>query len=175
MQHSYLTVAVVASQSQKSIYDLYRVSPSELAKLPDKLEQISRDLESVNPILTQFLGSKFIGYPLSSDEIRSRCHLQMAVYQRAPDLLRLLATHLRWANQWLKDNVGPKRSDSFRHSGLSLLGYVDTCTKNPHYEAVADLLSHLSGAEDKTLPSVAERLPRPTRTGAKKKTVPRNC
>jgi hypothetical protein len=166
---SFLTVAVLASQSRRSIYDVYRVSRSEFVKLPDKFEQIARDLESVNPILAHFLEAKLIDNALSSDDIRSRCRLQIAVYKRAPDLLRLLATHLRWANQWLKDNVGPKRFDSFRQSVLGLLTYVDECTKSPHYQAVADLLDHLSSAEQTTLQSVAEWLPKPGRAGASNK------
>jgi len=52
---------------------------------------------------------------------------------------------------------------------LQLLKYVNTCTKSPHYEAVADLLSHLSSAEEKTLQSVGESLPKPTRIGTRKK------
>ena len=52
---------------------------------------------------------------------------------------------------------------------LELLKYVNACTKSQHYEAVADLLNHLSSVEEKTLQSVRELLPKPTRTRTRKK------
>ena len=168
---SFLEVAVFNSQTQRSVYDTFEVSQSELVDLPDKLEQISRDLESFNPILAGFLGAVLMENPLLSDEIRSRCRQQIAVYRRTPDLLRLLSTHLRWANQWLKENVGPKRYDSFRQSVLGLLSYVDECTKSPHYQEVADLLDHLYSARQKNLQGVAEFTPGPKRPRGSKKKV----
>jgi hypothetical protein len=170
--HSFLTVAVFSAGCKGTIYDLFGFSKSELVKLPVELERISCRLESVNRILTEYLRAKFIENPSWPDEVQSRASRQVAVYQGTPDLLRLLARHLRWASEWVNVNVGPKRYDTFRHSVLDLLSYVDTSTKNPHYEAVADLLSHLSSAQEESFQRLARSLPGPRRNGAKKSEIP---
>ncbi|SRR6266849_5075873 len=157
---SFLTAAVHASQGQKSIYDIYGVSPSALAKLPERLEKIARELEPVNRLFETYLTALFVENPKLSDQVRSLCRQRATVYKNTPKLLRAFATDLRAANAELSKAVGPKRYDFFRYMVLELLKYVNTCTKRPHYEAVADLLSHLSSAEQKTLP-------KPTRTGAR--------
>jgi len=165
---SFLTVAVHASLGQKSIYDTYGVSQSALAKLPERLEKIARELEPVNRLFGTYLTALFVENPKFSDQVRSLCRQRATVYKSTPRLLRALATDLRAANAEISKAVGPKRYDFFRHMVLELLKYVDACTKSPHYQAVADLLSHLSSAEQKTLQSVGEFLPKPTRTGARK-------
>jgi hypothetical protein len=165
---SFLTIAVHTSIEQKSIYDIHRVSPSAIRKLPERLDDISRELDAVNPLLKNYV-SALAENRDRSDKIRSILRQRMAHYESTPRLLRALALDLRAANAWVGKVFGPKRYDSFRCMVLELLKYVDTCTKSPHYEAVADLLSHLSSAEQKTLQSVGEFLPKPKRTGARKK------
>jgi hypothetical protein len=154
---------------KRTIFGVFGMSKSGLNTLPGDLEQISLHLESVGPILAEYLKARFIDNSLLPNEIRNRCRLQACVYQHTPDLLRLLAVHLRWADDWLHDNFGPKRYDTFRHSVLDLLKYVRTCTKSPQYEAVADLLNCLWSAQEKTRQVVAEWLPKPRPTGAKAK------
>jgi len=166
---SFLTLAVFNSQWQRSIYDVYGVSQSALVKLPERLEKISRELEAVNLLLGHYVRAHFVENPNLSDQVRSRCRHQATVYQSTPELLRALAIDLRAATARLTKYVGPKRYDTFRHAVVDLLKYVDTCTKSPHYEEVADLLDHLSSAQQKTLQSVAECLAKPRRTGARKK------
>ncbi len=166
---SFLTLAVFNASHKGTMYDIFGVSQSGVTKLPDELEQISRRIESINPILAQYLRTKFIGNSHWPDEIQSRCRLQIAVYQRTPDLLRLLADHLRSAGEWLNSNVGPKRYDTFRHSVLDLLSYVDNSTGSPHYEEVADLLSHLSSAREETLRGLGGRSRSARRDGEEKK------
>ena len=166
---SFVTLAVFNSQRQESLYGLYGVSRSELAKLPERLEKISSELESVNQLLGCYFRAHFVENPDLPDPAQSRNRRQANVYQRTPELLRVLAIDIRAANTQLAERLGPKRYDTFRHSVLDLLKYVDTCTKSPHYQDVADLLDHLSSAQWKTLQSIAKWLPKPRRTGAKKK------
>jgi hypothetical protein len=82
-------------------------------------------------------------------------------------LLRLLAGHLRVANEWLRGHLGPRRFDTFRKSVLELQEYVDHCAGSPHYEEVSKLLDHLFSAQKKILKDVAKS--RPAQIGAKKK------
>lgn len=166
---SFLTVAVHASQWQKSIYDIHGVSQSALAKLPERLEKIARELEPVNRLFGTYLTALFVENPKFSDQVRSLCRQRTTLYQSTPRLLRAFATDLRAANAEISKAVGPKRYDSFRYFVVELLKYVDAGTKSPHYQAVADLLNHLASAEQKTLQSVGEFLPKPRRTGARKK------
>jgi hypothetical protein len=55
---SFLTVAVVTSREQKSIYDMHGASQSALKKLPERLEEISRELEAVNPHLRHYVSAR---------------------------------------------------------------------------------------------------------------------
>jgi hypothetical protein len=166
---SFVTLAVFNSQRQQSLYDLYGVSRSELAKLPERLEKISSELESVNQLLGHYFQAYFIENPDLPDKAQFRNRWQTNVYKRTPELLRVLAIDIRAANTQLAKRVGPKRYDCFRRSVFDLVKYVDTCTKSPHYQDVADLLDHLSSAQWKTLQGIAKWLPKPRRTGAKKK------
>lgn len=165
---SFLTVAVHAAQGQNSIYDIYGVSQSVLAKLPERLEKIARELDPVNRLFGNYLTALFVENPKLSDQVRSVCRQRTTVYESTPRLLRALAIDLRVANAQVNKFFGPKRYDFFRHMVLMLLKYVDTCTKSPHYEAVADLLSHLSSVEQKILQSIGEVLPKPRQTGTRK-------
>jgi hypothetical protein len=88
--------------------------------------------------------------------------------QSLPKLLRLLAGHLRAAEEWLHDNFGARRFDTFRNSVLELLQYVATCTENPHYEEVSELLEHLFSVNEKAFKKIANRFPQAERTGARK-------
>jgi len=148
---SLLGLAVFNSQRQRSIFDIYGVSRSQLAKLPGRLEEISAELESVKVLLEHYFLSHFVENPNLPEEVRSRCRRQVNLYQRTPEVLRVLAIDLRTANARLVERVGPKRIDTFRHSLLDLLKYVDACTKSPHYQEVADLLNHLFLTQGKTL------------------------
>jgi len=161
---SFLTVATISASGKQSIYEIYGVSQSSLVKLPERLEKISRELEAVNRLLGPFALS-FAENPKLPDHLQSLLSQSATVYQKTPGLLRWLAKELRAAKSMISKSVGPKRYNSFRQMVLMLLEYVDTSTKSPHYEAVADLLSHL----DQKTQSVGEKLPKPTRTGAKKK------
>lgn len=166
---SLLTLSVLNAQSQRTIYDIYGVSRSALIKLPESLEEISRELESVNPLLGHYIQANFVENPNRPDQVRTHWRQQAAVYRTTPKLLRLLAGHLRVAEEWLHDTFGPKRFDTFRKSVLELLQYVDTCTGNPHYEEVADLLDHLSSVRQIGLKRIADGLLQAERTGARKK------
>ncbi|MGD0600940.1 MAG: hypothetical protein ABR988_14020 [Terriglobales bacterium] len=164
---SFLTVVVETSREQKSIYDKHEVSKSALKKLPERLEKISRELEAVNRLLRPFVLS-FAENPKLPDQLRSLWSQTATVYQNTPGLLRWLSKDLRAEKSMIREVAGPKRYNLFRQMVLMLLDYVDTRTKSPHYEAVADLLSHLSSADQETQ-RVAERPPKPTRAGARKK------
>lgn len=174
---SFLTRAVLEAQSQRTIYDICGVSRSALSKLPESLEKLSHELELVNPLLGQYIQANFVENPNCPDQVRTQWRQQAAVYRTTPKLLRLLAGHLRVAEEWLHDTFGPKRFDTFRKSVLELLQYVDTCTGNPHYEEVADLLDHLFAVKQKALRRIANRLPRADRTGVRGKRgiQPQNC
>ena len=170
---SCLTRAVLNAQSQRTVYETYGVSRSTLLKLPESLEKISRELESVNPLLGQYIQTNFVENPNCPDQVRSRWPQQAAVYRTTPKLLRLLAGHLRVAERWLHDNFGPKRIDTFRSSVIQLLQYVDTCTENPHYEEVADLLDHLFSVKQKAFRRIANSLPRVEPRKKKRDTTPK--
>jgi hypothetical protein len=86
----------------------------------------------------------------------------------------VLAAELRAADTRLFKHVGPKRIDLFRKMVLDRLTYVETCTKSPHYQQVADLLDHLYSTDQKFLANIPKPISRPTRPGTrKKKSVPK--
>jgi hypothetical protein len=66
---SFLTIAVLSARHSGTIYDVFGVPQAQLAKLPDELEQISRHIEAINPILAEYLRAKFIGNPHWPEEI----------------------------------------------------------------------------------------------------------
>jgi hypothetical protein len=148
---SFLTVAVLTSQNQQSVYDFCGVSQSVLVKLPEKLEKIARELEPVNLLFEMYLKAFYIENANLSDQTRSLCRQKGMVYKNIPKILRTLAMDLRAANPRLRACAGPKGYNGFRHMVLMLLEYVHTSTKSPHYEAVADLLSHLFSSDQKFL------------------------
>ena len=154
--HSFLSLAIYSARSPRTVHELYKVSRSGLINLPDELERIAIRVESVNRLLAEYLRSRFVDNAHLPDETRDRCRLQTAVYQGMPELLRLLAGHLRMATEWLQDNVGPKKYDTFRQSVLELLKYVDTCTNSPHYEDVSELLVRLFLVQERTFRRGAE-------------------
>lgn len=166
---SFLTRAVLNAQSQRTIYDIYGVSRPALLKLPERLEKISRELEAVNPLLGEYIRANFVENPNRSDQVRSGWLQQAAVYRKTPDLLRLLAGHVRDAEVWVHDNFGPRRLDTLRKSVLELLQYVDTHTENPHYEQLADILDHLFAVNGEFFGRIASGFTRVERTGAPKK------
>lgn len=173
---SLLTLAVLNAQSQRTVYDIYGVSRSALLKLPERLEKISCELESVNPLLGYYIRASFVENPNRPEQVRTRWLQQAAVYRTTPKLLRLLAGHLRVAEEWVHDNFGPRRFDTFRKSVLELLQYVDICTEGPHFEEVSGLLDHLFSVKEKAFGRIANRLPRAERTGARKEkrdTIPK--
>lgn len=164
---TFLNLAVFATQRRQTVYDLNGVSESTLAKLPQRLERVSHELESVDRLLDLYIRANFVENPIRPDEIRSRWRQQAVVYHHTPQLLRLLAGHLRVANKWLREIVGPRRFDTCRRSVLDLLEYVDNSAGSPHYEEVSKLLDHLFSAQKETLKGVAKL--DPTQTGAKRK------
>ena len=166
---SFLTLAVFNSEFRNSIYENYGVSQSALVKLPARLENISRELETVNLLLGSYLRAFFVENPVLSDQVRSRWHQKAVIYQGTPKVLRLLAIDLRAANTRLAKCVGPRRYDTFRRAVLDLLRYVDTCTKNPHYQEVADLLDHLHSADKEVLQRLTRLVPKLGQTGITKK------
>jgi hypothetical protein len=165
---SFLILAALNARMKGTIYDVFGVSRSALAKLPDRLEKISGELESVNRLFWEYARANFVENLQLPNQLRSAWRQQAIVYQKTPELLRQLAGHLRVANEWLGDNVGPKRFDTFRKSVIELLEYVDTCTKSPHYGEVSELLNHLFSLHG-TLKPFVNSLPPRGRTGAKKK------
>ena len=156
---SFLSVAVVASQSPSSIYDTYRVTRSALIGIPRKLEKLSGELDTIDLLLGHCIESFFIQNADLSDEVRSHYRKKRVVYQRIPGLLRALAIDIRLSTQLLT-GVGPKKYDTFRHFVLDLLRYVDSCTKSPHYQEVADLLAHMCSLNQKFLQGFAKSLPK---------------
>jgi len=166
---SFLTLTVFSALRQKTIYGVHGVSRSALVKLPERLERVSRELESVNPLFLHYVQANFIENPSLPSHTRSRWRQQATVYRTTPKLLRLLAGHLRVANIWLNDNFGPRRFDTLRSSVIELVDYVDTYAKGPHYEEVSDLLVHLFSVHEKAFQRIANRFPQPERTGARKK------
>jgi hypothetical protein len=171
---SFLTVTVFTSQTQKTVFDTYGVSQSALVKLPKRLEEVALDLDAVKQLLGHYLQAFFLENSNLSDEVRSGCRHQASLYQRIPELLRVLAADLRAAHTRLFKHVGPKRIDLFRKMVLDLLTYVETCTKSPHYQQVADLLDHLYSTDQKFLANIPKPISRPTRPGMrKKKSVPK--
>lgn len=148
---------------------MYGTSRSKLLKLTERLEEISNELESVNLLLGQYFRCYFVENANFSGPARSRLSFQARLYQKTPELLRELALDLRAANAQLAKQFGPKKYDTFRQSVVDLLKYVDTSTKSPHYQEVADLLAHLSSSQRRTLQIVAESLPKPREIGARKK------
>jgi hypothetical protein len=167
---SFLTVVTaVSSKEQQSIYDVYGVSKSALVKLPTKLEKISRELEAVDRLFGDYTSARFVENPNHSDQARSRWRQQAAVYQKTPELLRVLATDLRVASEFIDECAGPKRFDFFRYMVRTLIEYVESCTKSPHYQQVADLLDHLHSTDQKLPQNVAKQTSKPARSETRKK------
>jgi hypothetical protein len=164
---AFLTSVVKLSQTRHSVADTYRVSRSALVKLPERLEKVSRELDAINLLLRDY--RPVAVNPNRSDEVPNPFPQIATVYLRTPKLLQALARDLRVANAKLSKFVSPKRWDDYRHFVLLFLEYVEHCTKSPRYQQVADLINHVSSAEQKTLQNVAERLPKRTRAGARKK------
>jgi hypothetical protein len=73
------------------------------------------------------------------------------------------------SEEWVQNNFGPKRFDTFRKSVLELLEYVDICTKTPQYERVSELLEHLFSLKEKTFRRIASKLPQAKRIGTREK------
>jgi hypothetical protein len=57
---SFLRLAVYSAKRKRTIYDLYKVSQPALVKLPNRLEEIGRDLERVNRLLGDYLRARFV-------------------------------------------------------------------------------------------------------------------
>jgi hypothetical protein len=147
---SFLSVAALEAETQRTIYDVFMVSRSTLVKLPALLDKAAGELDAVNPILGAYFGAKFVNNPNLSDQIRSSSQQQANVYRRIPELLRVLAIDIQNASVWINDNAGPRRSDSLRRAVVELLEYVDVSTGSPHYEHVSELLGHFVSVRSAT-------------------------
>jgi len=167
--HIFLAQATLEALKKRTIYDVYGVPQSALSKLPDRLERISSELESVNRIFGDYIRANFVENSQCPDRVRLAWRQQAAVYRTTPALLRLLAGHLRAANKWIRNTAGPRRFDTFRKSILELLKYVDNCTKSPHYDDVSELLDHLFSLYSRTFKIFLNLSPRQERTGSRKK------
>lgn len=166
---AFLTLAIFSAQSKRTLYDIFGVSRSALLKLPERLEKISVELEAVDPLLERYIQAKFVENPNCPDRLRRGWVQQAAVYRTTPKLLRLLAGHLRVAEEWLQEYFGPRKIDTFRSSVIQLLQYVDTCTGSPHYEEVSELLERLFLKKEQAFRRIATTLPQAPRRGAPKK------
>jgi hypothetical protein len=132
------------------------VSKSVLVKLAEKLEKLSRELEAANRLLnaaTAVLAES----PKLPDQVRSYWRQRAIVLKNTPHLMRALAADLRGAHAHAINRFVPKY-DFLRHMVFMLLEYVETSTKSPHYQEVADLLTHLSGADDPKLLTSSDAL-----------------
>jgi hypothetical protein len=81
---SFLSLAVHNAQRQRTVYDIYGVSRSALLKLPESMEKLSRELESVNPLLWHYIQATFVENPNRPDQVRTRWLQQAAVYRTTP-------------------------------------------------------------------------------------------
>lgn len=166
---SFLNLAVLQAGLRRTVYDVYGVSRSELLKLPDRLEEVSHQIDHANRFLSCYIQANFLDNPHLPAKTRSAWRRQALVYRWTPELLRLLAGHIRSANKWVRDNAGPKKVDTFRQLVLQLLEYVDISTKRPHYDEIAELLDHLFSVKWKAFKTIINLSRQQERTTAKKK------
>ena len=143
LSFSFIVCCTARRKPKQSVYEMWGTSAAELKDLPNELEELARKVDRVNTLMFGFMAAKITDNEQAPIPERARARNKMQVYRYLPKTLRVYAADLRIAFKWITENMGPRRYDSLRGEVLRMLQYIDECTGSPHYEHVADILSHL--------------------------------
>jgi hypothetical protein len=143
---SHLQILISSACSQKmSIYDLTKLSRSQLVKLSGELEQVAERIEQIRPLMRMF-------WPPESQERLA----QDTFYKNLVGLLRVVAANLRDTFDWLHKRVGPKRYDSFRGQLRDLLKYVTDHTGGARCADLCVILDYLWKEDFTQIPALLD-------------------
>jgi len=143
---SLLQILISSACSQKmSIYDLTKVSRSQLVKLSGELEQVAERIDQIRPLMGMF-------WPAESQERFA----QDTFYKNLVGLLRVVAANLQDTFDWLHKRVGPKRYDSFRGQVRELVKYVTDRTGGPRCADLCVILGYLWKDDFRQIPGLLD-------------------
>lgn len=133
-------------RSKRSIYDLASFSSSEIQRLTKDVDDLARRIARLNqtkilgplPYLADCTDNKSL-----PEELTLSARGRAEIYRNLPEIMQVFAADTRAAANWVQRNRGPKRLTALRLLVIKLLEYVDSNTETPHFEDVANILSHL--------------------------------